>query len=157
MTVQIEGVVPKYVRPETKAGTYRFPYERQNDYVGIITFRPIRYFPPEVSSGAVKTLLTRSAGNGILSQLANGEQGIISSAIEGYKQAQTDPEFARDYYANTPNLKQDPATTEDPNGRASKNVVDRNRGVILYLPASLQFDDTISYSDIGLGTIAQLV
>ena len=156
MTVQIQGVVPKYIRPETKAGTYRFPYERQNDYVGIITFRPIRYFPPEVSSGAVKTLLTRSAGNGILSQLANGEQGIISSAIEGYKQAQTDPEFARDYYANTPNLKQDPATTEDPNGRASKNVVDRNRGVILYLPASLQFDDTISYSDIGLGTIGAI-
>jgi hypothetical protein len=29
-------------------GTYKFPLERVNDYKGVMTFRPIKYTPPEI-------------------------------------------------------------------------------------------------------------
>ena len=43
------GEVPKgkYDMPK---GSWRFPMERQQDYKGVITFRPIRYVPPEIKT-----------------------------------------------------------------------------------------------------------
>jgi hypothetical protein len=55
-----------------------------------------------------------------------------------------------------PSLPTNTNISQDPNGRASKSVTDRTRGVILYLPTALQFDDTVSYNEASLGTIGAI-
>lgn len=148
MLPKIKGIVPRFVRPSSKSGTYRFPYERQDDYVGTITFRPIKYTPPEVSGEGIKSLLSRSIGNGGLSQFANGDIGAAEAFVEGFNRIRTD--------RAPPSLPTNTNISQDPNGRASKSVTDRTRGVILYLPSALQFDDTVSYNEASLGTIGAI-
>jgi hypothetical protein len=157
MLPKIKGIVPRFVRPSSKSGTYRFPYERQDDYVGTITFRPIKYTPPEISGGGIKALLSRSTGNGGLSQFANGDIGSAAAFFEGYEAAQNrlyDNGIRTD--RAPPSLPTNTNISQDPNGRASKSVTDRTRGVILYLPTALQFDDTVSYNEASLGTIGAI-
>ena len=170
MLSEIKGIVPRFVRPSSKSGTYRFPYERQDDYVGTITFRPIKYTPPEISGGGIKALLSRSTGNGGLGQFANGDIGAYAAFVEGYEGNRVaqlsggvnpaDRAFGVTSGGNggslIPSLPTNTNISQDPNGRASKSVTDRTRGVILYLPSALQFDDTVSYNEASLGTIGAI-
>jgi hypothetical protein len=118
--------------------TWRFPLERPEDYKGTITFRPVKYTPPEISSSFAETFTRKGAG-GLLSQLLNGEESIASSFLEGVN-----------------NPKETAATFNDPNiiaetpVTAAKNIVDRSKGVILYLPPNINLQDQINYEQPSL-------
>jgi hypothetical protein len=155
----LESVVgPRYTRPEMQQGTFRFPYERQQDYTGTVTFRPIKYTPPEINAQGVKSLLTRSAGNGILSQLSNGDTGVVSSALEGFQAGFTGIATGGRGTENVaiPSLIENPQINQNEYGNRSRSEVDRSRGVVLYLPASFQVNDQISYEGANLGTIGAI-
>jgi hypothetical protein len=135
-------------RRELPTRTWRFPLERQNDYKGTITFRPVKYVPPEIGGDAFSALSNRGPGEGILSQLVNAaEETIISSVVEGFEQGRTGQSSA--------NLNPTPNDTETFVASAA-SVVDRNRGVILYLPSNILVNDVIGYGDFDLGAIGAI-
>jgi hypothetical protein len=129
--------------------TWRFPLERPEDYKGTITFRPVKYTPPEISSSFGETFTRK--GSGVLSQLFNGEGSVASGFLEGANnsstgtnQEQGQPSF------NDPNI-----VSEDPVSAAS-NVVDRSKGVILYLPPNINLSDQINYEQPSLGAVGAI-
>lgn len=50
-----------YQRRDLPNRTWKFPEERQSDYKGTITFRPVRYTPPEVQGSAISSLFRRES------------------------------------------------------------------------------------------------
>lgn len=120
--------------------TWRFPLERPDDYKGTITFRPVKYTPPEVSS-SFTNVFTRK-GSGILDQLSNGENSVVSGFLEGYN-------------GESPNLNE-PNVISEETVKSSSTVVDRSRGVILYLPSNVQINDAINYEQPSLGAVGAI-
>jgi hypothetical protein len=127
--------------------TWRFPLEKQEDYKGTITFRPVKYTPPEISS-SFGNVFTRK-GSGILSQLLNGEGSIASGLVEGFTNPSGSRNQDRDRQGQ-PSLSDPNIVSEEPVSAAS-NVVDRSKGVILYLPANINLQDQINYEQPTLG------
>lgn len=139
-----------YERRELPARTHRFPVEKSEDYKGTITFRPVRYTPPEVSGSAFSSL-RRRGGNGALSQLLNGEEGsVVSAAIEGFQEGRTGT------YDEIPASLDRTPTDTDPVVTGSNTTVDRSRGVVLYLPANIIVNDVVSYEQFDLGAIGAI-
>jgi hypothetical protein len=118
------------------SATWRFPIERSEDYKGTITFRPVRYVPPALEGGAISAL-RRRAGEGIISQFVNSE---TSSAENGST------------YDEIPSLDATPSGT-DTFATGASSVVDRLRGVVLYLPAAIQVNDAVQYEQFELGAV----
>jgi len=127
--------------------TWRFPLERNEDYKGTITFRPVKYTPPEISSSFAE-IFTRKGGAGALSQLFNGEENIASSFLEGFNNPSGNTNQDRDRQGG-PSFNEPNIIAETPVAAAS-TVVDRSRGVILYLPANINLQDQINYEQPSL-------
>jgi hypothetical protein len=132
--------------------TWRFPLEKPEDYKGTITFRPVKYTPPEISS-SFANVFTRK-GSGVLSQLVNGEGPIASGLLEGINNSSTSANQDRDRQGQ-PSFNDPNAVSEEPVSAAS-NVVDRSRGVILYLPANINLTDQINYEQPSLGPVGAI-
>lgn len=130
--------------------TWRFPLERSDDYKGTITFRPVKYTPPEISS-SLGNLLSRR-GDGALTQLFNGEGSIASTFVESFNNSNVSEN--RDRQA-APSLNE-PNTIEENPVKASSTVVDRSRGVILYLPTNINLTDQINYEQSSLGAVGAI-
>lgn len=148
------------VRRRQSLGTSRFPIERSEDYKGTITFRPVRYTPPEVSGGAFSALRRRGGGGSINQFLNSSEETALGSAIEGFREAtgggESNPDAAdprgRD---QIPALDPTPTETETLVTSAT-STVDRNSGVILYLPSAIQVNDGVNYEQFDLGPIGAI-
>jgi hypothetical protein len=134
-------------RKQLPSRTWKFPLERENDYKGTITFRPIKYTPPEVGINSLSDLLTRRAGNGFLNQFLNDES-VIGAFSEGFQAGRGAEEI-------TATLNPTPTDTET-FVSPSTNVVDRSKGVILYLPSSILVNDAIGYENFDLGAIGAI-
>jgi hypothetical protein len=128
--------------------TWRFPLERPEDYKGTITFRPVKYTPPEISS-SFGEIFTRK-GSGVLSQLFNEEGSIASGFLAGANNSSTSTNQEGQPSFNDPNI-----VSEEPVSAAS-NVVDRSRVVILYLPANINLTDQINYEQPSLGAVGAI-
>ena len=129
--------------------TWRFPLERSDDYKGTITFRPVKYTPPEISS-SFSNVFTRK-GSGILEQLTNGEGSLASSFLEGFQ----NPSGTDNRDRQSPSLR-DTYIVEEDTVKASSTVVDRSRGVILYLPINININDQIGYEQPSLGAVGAI-
>jgi hypothetical protein len=133
-----------YRRRELAPGTKRFPLERQEDYKGTITFRPIKYTPPEIAGDAYASL-RRRAGEGFINQFSNFDEGtIFATGLEGF-QAGLEGEVA----ASLDPVPNDTETIVDP----AQSTVLRDRGVILYLPTNIIINDVVEYNEFDLGAI----
>jgi hypothetical protein len=130
--------------------TWRFPLERSDDYKGTITFRPVKYTPPEISS-SFANVFTRK-GDGFLSQLTNGEGDLASGFLEGFNSSGTSDNRDRQ---SSPNLNEPNLIDEGP-VKSSSTVVDRSRGVILYLPTNININDQIGYEQPSLGAVGAI-
>lgn len=128
-------------RNELAAKTWRFPLEREEDYKGTITFRPVRYTPPTVSGGAFSALSRRDGG--IVSAFANASE---SSVVGG---------FTAGFTGETPSLDNTPTDTQTVVS-AANSTVDRTRGVVLYLPSNIIVNDAVSYENFDLGPIGAI-
>lgn len=142
-------------------GTSRFPIERSEDYKGTITFRPVRYTAPEISGG-VFSALRRQSGGGLINQFLNStEETILGSAIEGFQEGRsgTQVDTTDDERASRTNADAtlDPTPTETETVVTSAtSTVDRNSGVILYLPTAIQVNDGVNYEQFDLGPIGAI-
>lgn len=143
-----------YRRRELAPGTKRFPLERQEDYKGTITFRPIKYTPPEIAGNAF-SVLRRRAGEGLLSQLLNTDEGtVLGSAIAGFETGFGSGEAVAASFEEGGSVTLDPVpndtdTIVDP----AQSTVLRDRGVILYLPTNIIINDVVAYDEFDLGAI----
>lgn len=135
-------------RRELPIGTFKFPIERESDYKGIITFRPVRYTPPEVSAVGISNLLTRQGS------LRNFSEDAIGGFFEGFDEART-PEDVATSLEEAANLDNTTLDT-DPIVSPATSVVDRRRGVILYLPSAILVQDAIGYENFDLGAIGAI-
>lgn len=124
-------------------GTYRFPLERQDDYKGVITFRPIKYTPPELSGNVMQ---------GAFKKVTDGVQQFAESVgIQGdlFKTSPSGPN-SRNPQLNTPSTQETIVTK-------AHSDVDYTRGVQLYLPQQLQFNDMLQYDgNMNLGPIGAI-
>lgn len=140
-------------RRELPVGTFKFPLEREDDYKGIITFRPVKYTPPEISGSGISGLLSRQDG-GI--RIRNFAEEAAFGFTEGYSQERargretTIPDPAADVQLD------DTTRDTDPIVSPATSVVDRRRGVILYLPSSILVNDVIGYENFELGAIGAI-
>lgn len=146
-----------YRRRELAAGTKRFPLERQEDYKGTITFRPIKYTPPEIA-GSAFSALRRRAGEGLLSQLLNTDEStVVGSAIAGFETGFGSREAVGASFEEEASVSLDPVpndtdTIVDP----AQSTVLRDRGVTLYLPTNIIINDAVSYDEFDLGAIGAI-
>ena len=138
-------------RRELPVGTRRFPVENTQDYKGTITFRPVKYTPPEVQGSALSSLFTRQ-GDGALTNLFN-EEAAIAEGITGSTQTQSRTVFALEGPEAT--LDTTPGDTQT-YVSASSSEVDYRRGVILYLPANIPINDNVNYESFELGAIGAI-
>lgn len=138
-----------YERRELPSRTHRFPVEKSEDYRGTITFRPVRYTPPEIAGGAISSL-RRRAGDGILNQLSNFTE---SSAIAA---AEANPTTQGSTYDEIPASLDRTPSDNDPVVTGANTTVDRSRGVVLYLPANIIVNDVVSYEQFDLGAIGAI-
>ena len=131
------GEVPKgkYDMPK---GSWRFPMERQQDYKGVITFRPIRYVPPEIKTSELYNNFKK-----VKDQVSQ----YVENELDFDHLLNNDPGTDAHSYAD-PNL--ETAVT------ASKSIVDASRGVTLYLPQSIQYNDILTYEALPLGAIGAI-
>jgi hypothetical protein len=130
-------------RRELPVGTLKFPIERADDYKGTITFRPVRYTPPEISGSGFSSILTRQGS------IINFGEDALGGFTEGYIQARTG---TVDEEVNLDNTTRD----TDPIVSPATSVVDRQRGVILYLPSNIVVNDVIGYENFDLGAIGAI-
>jgi len=143
-----------YRRRELAPGTKRFPLERQEDYKGTITFRPIKYTPPEIAGTAFASL-RRRAGEGLITQLLNIDESVVfGAAAEGFRAGYTGIEDVAASFEEEASVTLDPVpndteTIVDP----SQSTVLRDRGVILYLPTNIAINDAVNYEEFDLGAI----
>ena len=146
-----------YRRRELAPGTKRFPLERQEDYKGTITFRPIKYTPPEIAGNAFASL-RRRAGEGILNQLSNfDESTAITAALEGFQAGfrgtgDVAGSFEEEASVTLDSVPNDTETIVD----AAQSTVLRDRGVILYLPTNIAINDAVDYGEFDLGAIGAI-
>jgi hypothetical protein len=126
-------------------GTHRFPLERQNDYKGIIVFRPIPYTPPEVNTGIVRDQFKKVYDYGV-DQLKKSSSFLYDPFSIG---RQDGPEKLTPPSLETP-------VTQQTVRPAIRGVPDTDNGVILYLPQSIQYNDIIAYEQLGLGAIGAI-
>jgi hypothetical protein len=144
------GEVPKgkYDMPK---GSWRFPMERQQDYKGVITFRPIRYVPPEIKTSELYNNFKKvkdQVSQYVENDLFNPNKYLFNMGSGGSGQGRNDgPGTDAHSYAD-PNL--ETAVT------ASKSIVDASRGVTLYLPQSIQYNDILTYEALPLGAIGAI-
>ena len=133
-------------RRELPTRTWRFPLERENDYRGTITFRPIRYTPPEIAGGAFSALRREAGGGLLLDQFLNTDEGSVGGAfLEGFESGQ----------GGEVSLNATPTDTDTYVSPAT-SVVDRNKGVILYLPTNIIVNDAVNYDQFELGPIGAI-
>ena len=143
-----------YRRRELAPGTKRFPLERQEDYKGTITFRPIKYTPPEIA-GSAFSALRRRAGEGLINQFLNTEEGTITgNFLSGFQTGFGSRESVAASFEEEGSVTLDPVpndteTIVDP----AQSTVLRDRGVILYLPTNIIINDVVSYDEFDLGAI----
>lgn len=139
-------------RRELPIGTLKFPLEREDDYKGIITFRPVKYTPPEISGSGISSILTRQGS------IRNFSEDAVGSFLEAYNQERVrgreeiDVPASFEEEANLDNTTRD----TDPIVSPATSVVDRRRGVTLYLPANIIVDDVIGYENFDLGAIGAI-
>lgn len=132
--------------------TYRYPLNDQESYRGTITFRPVQYIPPEVSTGQIANIRRRLISDGALESLSNGD--TISEALSTAEGAdRLDERFDPTAGVAAPTV--DSPTVENV-VEGSKNVVDYSNGVILYLPSAIGINDAVSYENFDLGIIGGL-
>lgn len=136
--------------------TWRFPLERSDDYKGTITFRPVKYTPPEISSSFGNIFSRSNAEGGLLTQLVNGEGPIASGLVEGFNQGIENPTASNDRDRQAAPSLNEPNIIEENPVKASTNVVDRSRGVILYLPSSIRLDDNVTYEQPSLNSVGAI-
>lgn len=137
-------------RAELSQKTWRFPLERQDDYKGIITFRPIKYDPPEVNTNALKDTFKKIT-DGAVQFTTAAIQETLSDVLDigdGYQGA-----TAEEQLMSQPVLSLNTDRNLDPVVSGATSTVDVTRGVQLYLPQSIQYNDIISYEQLGLGAI----
>lgn len=135
-------------RRQLPVGTRRFPVENTQDYKGTITFRPVRYTPPEVQGSALSSLFTR-AGNALQSNFLN-EEAAIAEGLAAADQVQSREVDALEGPEAT--LDTTPGDTQTFVSAAS-STVDYSRGVVLYLPANIPIQDNVNYEAFELGAI----
>jgi hypothetical protein len=137
-------------RRKLPVGTLKFPIERADDYRGTITFRPVRYTPPEISGSGISGILTRQGS------VINFAEDAITGFSEGFAQARPGTrEGIAASFEEEANL--DNATRDtDPIVSPATSVVDRSRGVILYLPSNIVVNDVIGYENFDLGAIGAI-
>jgi hypothetical protein len=122
--------------------TYLYPLEREDDYKGRITFRPVVYTPPEVNTSGIGEFFDREAGNGLFSKLT--ESGAFASAQEQLLPSD----------GSAPQIQNTPVG--DPVAAASQETVIRTRGVQLYLPVAFTVNDNMNYEQLNLGAIGAI-
>jgi len=139
-----------YQRRELAPRTHRFPVEKSEDYKGTITFRPVRYTPPEIQ-GEAFAALRRRAGAGLLNQLSNGftEAAAAEAALE-------DATVQGSTYDEVPASLDRTPNDNDTVVTGANSVVDRSRGVVLYLPSNIVINDVVSYEQFELGAIGAI-
>lgn len=132
-------------RRNLAARTWRFPVERSEDYKGTITFRPVRYTPPEISGSDLSALATRTGDNGLRQLLNNNTDTTIAT------------DTTDDARASRTNASLDvTSNTNETIVSASTTSVDRTRGVVLYLPANIIVNDAVDYENFDLGPIGAI-
>lgn len=138
-------------RRELPVGTFKFPLEREDDYKGIITFRPVKYTPPEISGSGISGLLSRQDGG---TRIRNFAEEAVGGFLEGFNQERNREDIAASFEeeANLDNTTRD----TDPIVSPATSVVDRRRGVILYLPSAILVQDAIGYENFELGAIGAI-
>ena len=137
-------------RRELPTRTWRFPLERENDYRGTITFRPIRYTPPEIAGAAFSPLRREAGGGLLLGQFLNTDEGTAVDAFrEGFESGRGGEAESEVSLNATP-------TDTDTYVSPATSVVDRNKGVILYLPANIVINDVVNYDQFELGPIGAI-
>ena len=125
--------------------TYTYPLERQDDYKGRITFRPIVYSPPEVNTSGLGDFFRRGAGEGLASRFT--ESGAFTSTADRL-----------DFIENgigpvAPNIDTEPFGDVV---TAGNEFTDRSKGVILYLPTAFIVNDQMNYEQLNLGPIGAI-
>jgi hypothetical protein len=146
-----------YRRRELAPGTKRFPLERQEDYKGTITFRPIKYTPPEIAGNAFASL-RRRAGEGLINQFSNFDENVVvNSFVEGFQAGFGNRESVAASFEEEASVTLDPVpndteTIVDP----AQSTVLRDQGVILYLPTNIAINDVVSYEEFDLGAIGSI-
>ena len=123
-----------------------FPKERQDDYKGRITFHPVEYDPPQVNTQAFSgSAFDRGFGRGILSKnLTTVDANKIVDETIGAPPS---------VLAAQPNF---PVKNNTTYAKGATEVVNRTKGVQLYLPSALQFNDMLSYEQFNLGAIGAI-
>tara|TARA_R100001377_G_C3186979_1_gene108969 strand:+ start:360 stop:1331 length:972 start_codon:yes stop_codon:yes gene_type:complete len=118
--------------------TYTYPLERQDDYKGRITFRPIVYSPPEVNTSGLGGFFRRGSGEGLASRFTE------TGAFEAIQTAEP-------FGGRGPDIDIEPVG--DQIVQASNEFTDRSKGVILYLPTAFIVNDQMNYEQLNLGPI----
>lgn len=138
-----------YQRRELAPRTHRFPVEKSEDYKGTITFRPVRYTPPEIQ-GEAFAALRRRAGAGLVNQFANFTEAAATEA------ALEDATVQGSTYDEVPASLDRTPNDNDTIVTGANSVVDRSRGVVLFLPANIVVNDVVSYEQFELGAIGAI-
>tara|TARA_R110000822_G_scaffold274234_2_gene396614 strand:- start:624 stop:1616 length:993 start_codon:yes stop_codon:yes gene_type:complete len=128
--------------------TYIYPLERQDDYKGRITFRPVVYTPPEVDTSGIGSLFRRGAGEGLASRFT--ETGAFTEAQDTAALADLPPQLG----GTGPNI--NTAPVGDPVIAPSRETVDYTKGVKLYLPVAFVVNDNMNYEQLNLGAIGAI-
>jgi hypothetical protein len=126
-------------------GKFKFPLERQDDYKGIIVFRPIKYSPPDVNFNQLKDTFKKGTDTleNFYTQASSSVKDLIglgSNTEEALMAQSVTPSLANNSALNTIVSK-------------SSSYVDPTRGVQLYLPQQIQYNDIIAYEQLSLGAI----
>lgn len=130
--------------------TYTYPLERQDDYKGRITFRPIVYSPPEVNTSGLGDFFRRGSGEGLASRFT--ETGAFATAEATSATAEATRVLSgQGFIEYGPNIDIEPVG--DPTVKASNEFTDRSKGVILYLPTAFIVNDQMNYEQLNLGPI----
>jgi hypothetical protein len=151
-----------YQRRDLPNRTWKFPEERQSDYKGTITFRPVRYTPPEVQGSAISSLFRRESGNGALAQFVeNGASAVTEAAVAGFQEGRSGSSggvTSRDVFAaEGPEATLDITPTDNETiTTPAVTTVNRGQGVILYLPAAIRVNDAVAYDAFDLGSIGAI-
>tara|TARA_R110000868_G_scaffold97379_2_gene267652 strand:- start:1398 stop:2456 length:1059 start_codon:yes stop_codon:yes gene_type:complete len=130
-------------------GTYKFPLERVNDYKGVMTFRPIKYTPPEIQGNILGSTF-KNVTNGL--RQFSETLGLDAAATLGLDPSvRANVREGTDYPKFTPNANQETIITK------AHSDVDYSRGVQLYLPQQIQFNDVLQYDgSMNLGPIGAI-
>lgn len=115
--------------------TYQFPKDHQNDYLGKVIFRRVKYVPPAGEVPPVGSFFNNQTDN--VSESSN-DAAAEAGGLRGFGSTSNIIDYINNSSVVTP---------------AKVDVVDYTTGVSLYLPQSFQVADGASYDDTNLGVL----